>query len=174
MATLKLLICSLTLLLSFGAFAQKVHQVSGEVLDLGDMRGTSKFVLKLDSSTPKEFKVKFNYKYQFVSQELNGVFVGPSGDLAFSTRPVSSETYENKSKLVFDIEESTVMNGDDLELLIEVSRPNKNMHHLKVVVSLRDAKGNVVSGGRRLLGLLGRSYKISAQGCSEDAEASSL
>lgn len=174
MATLKLLVLSLSLILSMGALAQKVHQVSGEVIDLGDMRGTQKFVLKIDGNSPEEFKVKFNYKYNFVSQELNGVFVAPSGDLGFMTRPVSSETYENKTKLVFDIAESTVARGETLELLVEVSRPNKNMHHLKVDVSLRDAKGNVVSGGRKLLGLLGRSYKVSAQECSGDAEASSL
>lgn len=174
MASFKLLLCALSFVLSFGALAQKVHQVSGDVIDLGEMRGTQKFVLKIDANSPDEFKVKFNYKYNFVSQELSSVFVGPSGELGWSTRSVSSETYENKTKLMFDISESTVARGDTLELLVEVSRPNKNMHHLKVVVSLRDAKGNEVSGGRKLLGLLGRSYKVSAQGCSESAGASSL
>lgn len=153
------------MLLSLNSFAQKVHQVSGDVLDLGDMRGTEKFVLKIDPNTPEEFKVKFNYKYNFVSQELSNVFIGPSGDLGFSTRSVSSETYENKTKLVFDIGESSAVRGDSLELLVEISRPNKNMHHLDVVVTLRDSKGNVVSGGRKLLGLLGRSYKVSEKLC---------
>jgi hypothetical protein len=52
-------------------------------------------------------------------------------------------------------------------VIIEIDRPNKNMHHLNVVVSLKDAKGNIVSGGRKLLGLLGRSYKISEEACDK-------
>lgn len=164
---MKLLIALLVTLFSLSSFAQKVHQVNGSVIDLGDMRGKNKFILKIDAGSPEEFKVKFNYKYNFVSQEIGSVFVGPSGDLGFSTRSVSSETYENKSKIAFDIGESSVTRGDSLEVIIEIDRPNKNMHHLNVVVSLKDAKGNIVSGGRKLLGLLGRSYKISEEACDQ-------
>jgi hypothetical protein len=67
--------------------------------------------------------------------------------------------------LVFDISESSVRSGDELDLLVEISKPNQNAHGIKVVVTLKDAKGNIVSGGRKLLGLLGRSYQIQQEAC---------
>ena len=85
--------------------------------------------------------------------------------MGYSTRVSSSDNYDADSKLVFDISESSVSRGDQLDLLVEISKPNQNAHGIEVVVTLKDAKGNVVSGGRKLLGLLGRSYKVTESIC---------
>jgi hypothetical protein len=166
----KLFFVVFLLLQSLSSFAQQVIEVKSKIIDLGVVRetiglSTKKIILKLSSESPEEFKVKFNYKYRFVSQELDALFVGASGNLSFSTHSVSSETYEADSKLVFDISESSAVKGEDLELMVEISKPNQNSHGIKVVVNLIDAKGNIISGGRKLLGLLGRSYKIQEEAC---------
>jgi hypothetical protein len=168
--SVKLFFVVFLLLQSFGSFAQQVIEVKSKMIDLGEVRETmglsfKKIILKLSAESPEEFKVKFNYKYRFVSQELSAIFVGPSGNLTYSTRSVSSETYEADSKLDFDISESSAAKGEHLELMVEISKPNQNSHGIKVVVNLIDAKGNIISGGRKLLGLLGRSYKIHQEAC---------
>ena len=152
------------------AFAQQVIEVNSREIDLGEIRetmglSTKRVLLKVSVSSPEEFKVKFNYKYRFVSHELDNVFVGANGNLGYSTRVSSSDNYDADTKLVFDISESSVSRGDQLDLLVEISKPNQNAHGIKVVVTLKDAKGNVVSGGRKFLGLLGRSYKVTESIC---------
>jgi hypothetical protein len=166
----KLFFVVFLLLQSLSSFAQQVIEVKSEMIDLGEVRetmglSTKKISLKISGSSPEEFRVKFKYKYRFVSHELDNVFVGPNGSLSYSTRASSSETFEADTKLVFDIGESSAHRGDELDLLVEISKPNQNAHGIKVVVTLKDAKGNVVSGGRKLLGLLGRSYKIHQEAC---------
>ena len=158
------------MLLTSNVFAQQSIEVISPLIDLGEIHetmglSTKKISLKISASSPEEFKVKFKYKYRFVSHELDNVFVGPNGSLSYSTRASSSETYEADTKLVFDIGESSVHRGDELDLLVEISKPNQNAHGIKVEVTLKDAKGNIVSGGRKLLGLLGRSYKIQQEAC---------
>ena len=167
---MKLFFIVFLLLQSLSSFAQQVIEVNSKMIDLGEVRetmglSTKKIILKLSAGSPEEFKVKFNYKYRFVSQELDALFVGASGNLSYSTHSVSSETYEADSKLVFDISESSAIKGEDLEVMVEISKPNQNSHGIKVVVNLIDAKGNVISGGRKLLGLLGRSYTIKQEAC---------
>ena len=166
----KLFFVVFLLLQSLSSFAQQVIEVNSREIDLGEIRetlglSTKRVLLKVSASSPEEFKVKFNYKYRFVSHELDNVFVGANGNLGYSTRVSSSDNYDADTKLVFDISESSVSRGDQLDLLVEISKPNQNAHGIKVVVTLKDAKGNVVSGGRKLLGLLGRSYKIQQEVC---------
>ncbi len=167
---MKLFFVVFLLLQSLSSFAQQVIEVNSREIDLGEIRetlglSTKRVLLKVSASSPEEFKVKFNYKYRFVSHELDNVFVGANGNLGYSTRVSSSDNYDADTKLVFDISESSVSRGDQLDLLVEISKPNQNAHGIKVVVTLKDAKGNVVSGGRKFLGLLGRSYKVTESIC---------
>jgi len=158
---MKAFLTLLVLLFSLNSFAQKATVVNAKVVDLGDMRGMNKFVLKINPQSPEQFKIVFNYKYNFESQEIGEVFVGAGGSLGFSTRTSYSETYENKQKILIDLSESSVVKeGEELELVLDINRPNKNMHGLKILVTLKDAKGNRIEGGKKLLGLLGRSYSI--------------
>jgi hypothetical protein len=147
-------------------YADQVFEVSSKVVDLGVVTETygksvKRVLLKISPESPKEFKVKFNYKYRFTSKELDSVIVTPGGFGGFSTRTVS-ESFEANEILRFDASESSAQMGDDLAVIIEISKPNQNIHGIKVAVKLVEEKGNTIDGGRRLLGLLGRSYKIKA------------
>ncbi len=147
-------------------YADQVFEVNSNVVDLGVVTETygksiKRVLLKISPQSPKEFKVKFNYKYRFTSKELDSVVLTPGGFGGFSTRTVS-ESFEADEIIRFDTSESSVQVGDDLEVIIEISKPNQNIHGIKVAVKLVDEKGNTVDGGRKLLGLLGRSYKIKA------------
>lgn len=151
---------------SLGAFAQTHKELTSDHLDLGDIRSTTKFVLKITPQTPEKVKIHFNYQYRFASEEISQVYVGGNGNLGFSTRTTYSDLYDSKQKVSLDLSDSTVFSKNDaLLVVLEVSKPSKNSHWIKVDVSLQDAKGNIISGGRKLLGLLGRSYKIEASQC---------
>ena len=147
-------------------YADQVVEVKSKEVDLGIVTETygksiKRVLLKITPDSPKEFKVKFNYKYRFTSKELDSVILTPGGFGGFSTRTVS-ESYEANEVLRFDASESSAQMGDDLEVMIEISKPNQNIHGIKVAVKLVEEKGNTVEGGKRLLGLLSRSYKIKA------------
>lgn len=151
---------------STGAFTQDHKVLSSETIDLGNVRSATKFVLKITPQTPEKVKINFNYQYRFASEEFDQVYVGGNGNLGFSTRTTYSDLYDSKQKVSLDISNSTVFSkSDDLQIVLDVSKPSKNSHWIKVEVSLQDAKGNTVSGGRKLLGILGRSYKIEAIQC---------
>lgn len=159
---------AILLLISANLYAQSI-EVKSKLVDLGEIRetlgdSTRKVVLKINGSTPKEFKVKFNYKYRFTSEKLDHVFVTPSGDLSFSTRPEYSELMDNDGKISIDVEESTEAQGEEVELILEISKPNKNIHGVKVNLAVVGEK-NTVSGGKTLMGILGRSYKVKALDC---------
>ena len=161
----------LTILL-FHSFvlAQSLAPVKENVIDLGVIhetlgRSVKKVILELDEETSQEFKVKFNYRYQFVSHELESVTLTPNGIGGYSTRR-RVEDYTGKQILRFDISESTVVKGEKLIVLLEISKPNQNIHGIKVDVKLLNNESNVLDGGKKLLGLLGRSYTIK-ESCSE-------
>ncbi len=156
----------LLFLCSVSAFAQQSIEVSSNVVDLGSVTETygtrPKIVtLKITPNSPKEFKVKFNYKYRFTSKELDSVILTPGGFGGFTTR-TTSESFDADETLRFDISDSSVQLGDELELVVEISKPNQNIHGIKVAVKLVEDRGNTVDGGRKLLGLLGRSYHVKA------------
>lgn len=158
------------LVFTFSALAQ--IEVREAVIDLGEVHetlgsGTRKVTLKLDGSTPKEFKVKFTYKYRFTSTEIATAYVGANGQLGIITRPGPSEQFVGKETLRFDVEKSSLEDGRELSVLIEISKPNKNTHGVKVKASLVNAADDVISGHKRLLGLLGRSYTIERASCSQ-------
>lgn len=161
-ATLALLL----VLFSLSSFAQKIEEigVSEEVIKLDDVQetnhgGTRRIILKLNSASPDYFKVKFKYHYHFTSKTIDSIVLGPGGISSYNTSS-STEYYDGKTSLSFDIGESSVRDGDELKIQIEISKPNKNTHGLKVVVKLLDEKGNEINGGKKLLGLLGRSYDV--------------
>ncbi len=150
--------------------AQSLVPVKENVIDLGVIhetlgRSVKKVILELDEETSQEFKVKFNYRYQFVSHELESVTLTPNGIGGYSTRR-RVEDYTGKQVLRFDISESTVVKGEKLFVLLEISKPNQNIHGIKVDVKLLNNESNVLDGGKKLLGLLGRSYTIK-ESCSE-------
>ena len=152
--------------ISFAGYANDVIDVSSKVIDIGQVtetlgNSTKRLVLRLSPASPEEFKVKFSYKYKFVSRELDSVIIGPGGIGGYTTR-TNVEYYEGNETIRFDIAESTVPQGELLELVVDISKPNKNIHGIKVVVSLSEGKGNSVEGGKKLLGLLGRSYEVKA------------
>ncbi len=165
MKALKFALFSL-IFISFASYAKDVIDVSSKVIDIGQVtetlgNSTKRIVLRLNPASPEEFKVKFSYKYKFVSRELDSVIIGPGGIGGYTTR-TNVEYFDGNETIRFDIAESTVPQGETLELVVEISKPNKNTHGIKVVVSLAEGKGNSVEGGKRLLGLLGRSYEIKA------------
>lgn len=155
-------------LLSFSSFAQQVLDVNSGLIDLGDVRetnygGTKKVVLRLSANTPDKFKVKFVYQYHFTSKEIDSILITPGGigDISMRTR---SEYFEGKEVVKFDVSESNLKSGEELEVLVEISKPNKNTHGVRVVSKLKADKGNQISGGKSLLGLLGHKFSIKA-GC---------
>ncbi len=159
-------------LLSFTqiALAQQVVQVSGKAYDLGTIsetlgRSAKSVVLKLDTTTPESFKISFNYKYRFISQEISGAYV-VNGQLGLMTRDVGSETYTGKEVLRFETDKSSLQDGELLEVHLEISKGNPNTHGVKVTATL--VGKDKLTGHKRLLGLLGRSYKIlKAEACPE-------
>ncbi len=168
---MKALLLTLVMTLSMAALAAPIEVTSG-LVELGEVRetlgdSTRKVTLKLGPSTPEKFKVKFSYKYKFTSTEIASAYVGANGQLGILTRPGPSEYYDGKQTLYFDVQESTLSEGGELLVLIEISKPNKNTHGVKVVSTLVDAKDDVISGHKKLLGLLGRSYTIK-KSCSEE------
>lgn len=153
--------------------AQDLIEVSSDKVTLEKVyetmgRGARKVLLKLSSNTPKEFVIKFDYKYHFRSQELDSVIITPGGIGGYTTR-TTTEDFEGSETLKFDVSESTLDRGDEIEMMVVISKPNQNTHSIKVEATLLDPKGNTIKGGRVLFGLLGRSYKISAE-CSELSE----
>lgn len=165
MKAFKLAFLSL-LFISFSAFAQETIEVTSSIVDIGQVHetlgsGTRRLVLKLNPSSPQEFKLKFHYKYRFVSQEIETVHINAGGFAGYSTRSVV-ENFDGDEKIRFDIAESTVTQGESLELIVEISKPNKNIHGIKVAVRLAESKGNIVHGGKKFLGLLGRAYEVKA------------
>ena len=167
---MRILVFSL-LMISSLAHAQEIIEVSSKKVSLEKVyetlgKGPRKVILKLSSMTPKEFVVKFDYKYRFRSQELDSVIITPGGIGGYTTR-TTTEDFEGHESLKFDLSESTVELGDELAIMVVISKPNQNTHSIKVEASLIDPKGNTIRGGRVLLGLLGRSYKISA-GCEQE------
>jgi len=144
--------------------------VKGSKIDLGTVTETlgnsvKKVILELDDSTGREFKVKFNYRYQFISHELDSVTITPSGFGGYSTRRIVQD-YTGKQVLRFDIGESSIVRGEKILVLIEISKPNKNIHGIKVETKLLGNSSNSIEGGKKLLGLLGRSYTIK-ENCPE-------
>jgi hypothetical protein len=163
---IKQIIAILLFAFSTSAFTQDYKDLISETIDLGNIRSATKFVLKVTPQTPDKVKIHFNYQYRFTSEEIAQVYVGGNGNLGFSTRTTYSDLYDSKQKVTLDISDSTVFSkNDELQVILNVSKPSKNSHWIKVEVSLQDAKGNTVSGGRKLLGILGRSYKIEAIQC---------
>ena len=156
----------LMIVFSISSFAQKVINVDSEIITLDDVyethgKSAKRVVLKLSRNTPASFKVKFKYHYHFTYKEIGSITVGPNGSGSINMT-TSTDFFEEKETLKFDIGESSIQNGDDLDLVIEISKPSQNTHSLKVVTSLKEAKGNQISGGKVLLGLLGRKYSIKA------------
>jgi hypothetical protein len=150
--------------------AQSLVPVREKVIDLGVIhetlgRGIKKVLLDLDESTPPEFKIKFKYKYQFVSHELDSVTITPGGIGGYSTRRIVQD-YTGKQVLRFDIGESSIVRGEKILVLIEISKPNKNIHGIKVETKLLRNSSDSIEGGKKLLGLLGRSYTIK-ENCPE-------
>ncbi len=167
---MKLLILTFSLFFQFNLYAQKALPVKGGVVDLGVVtetlgRSVKKVILEIDQETSQEFKVKFNYRYQFVSHELESITLTQNGFGGYSTRR-RVEDYTGKQVLRFDISESTAIKGEKLLVLLEISKPNQNIHGIKVDVKLLNNESNVLDGGKKLLGLLGRSYTIK-ESCSE-------
>ena len=167
---MKLLTLVFALFFQFNLYAQGALPVKGGVVDLGVVtetlgRSVKKVILELDEETGQEFKVKFNYRYQFVSHELESVTLTPNGIGGYSTRR-RVEDYTGKQVLRFDISESTVLKGERLRVLLEISKPNQNIHGIKVDVKLLNNESNVLDGGKKLFGLIGRSYTIK-ESCSE-------
>lgn len=161
-STLALLIT----LFSLSSFAQKIEVigVTEETIKLEDVQetnhgGTKRFILKLNAASPDYFKVKFKYHYHFTSKTIDSIVLGPGGISSYNTSS-NTEYFDGKSSLSFDIGESSIKDGDELQLQVEISKPNKNTHGIKVVVKLVDEKGNEINGGKKLLGLLGRSYDV--------------
>lgn len=151
-------------------FAQETITVKGAKIDLGTVTETlgssvKKIILELDDSTAHEFKVKFNYKYQFVSHELETVTITSSGIGGYSTRRIVQD-YIGKQVLRFDISESSVIRGEKILVLLEISKPNKNIHGIKIETKLLRNSADFIEGGKKLLGLLGRSYTIK-ENCPE-------
>jgi hypothetical protein len=168
---MKAFLLTLVMMCSLSALGQV--EVSSSLIDLGEVHetlgsSTKKIILKLSPSTPNEFKVKFKYKYRFKSTEIASAYVGANGQLGIITRKVSSELYIGKETLQVDVENSTLSEGGELKVLLEISKPNKNTHSVKVVATLIDAKEDVISGRKKLLGLLGRSYQIQKATCSQE------
>ncbi len=167
---MKLLTLIFALFFQFNLYAQGTLLVKGGVVDLGVVtetlgRSVKKVILEVDEETSQEFKVKFNYRYQFVSHELESVTLTQNGIGGYSTRR-RVEDYTGKQILRFDVSESTVVKGEKLLVLLEISKPNQNIHGIKVDVKLLNNESNVLDGGKKLLGLLGRSYTIK-ESCSE-------
>ena len=166
---IKQIIAILLFAFSTGAFSQEYKDLTSETIDLGNIRSATKFVLKITPQTPEKVKINFNYQYRFASEEIAQVYVGGNGNLGFSTRTTYSDLYDSKQKVSLDISDSTVfLKNEELQVILDVSKPSKNSHWIKVEVSLQDAKGNTVSGGRKLLGILGRSYKVEANQCEPE------
>jgi hypothetical protein len=162
----KAILALLIVLFSLSSFAQKIetHAVSEETIKLDDVSetnhgGTKRFILKLTAASPENFKVKFKYRYHFTSRSIDSIVLAPGGISSYNTTS-STEYFDGKETLKFEIGESSVKDGDELLLQVEISKPNKNTHGIKVVVKLLDEKGNTVDGGKKLLGLLGRSYEV--------------
>lgn len=152
------------LVFQFNLFAQEIMVVKGAKIDLGTVTETlgnsvKKVILELDDSTANEFKVTFKYRYQFVSHELDSVTITPSGIGGYSTRRIVQD-YTGKQVLRFDIGESSIVRGEKILVLIEISKPNKNIHGIKVETKLLRNSSDSIEGGKKLLGLLGRSYII--------------
>lgn len=169
---MKALLLTLIMTFSLNSLGAPIEVTSG-LVELGEVRetlgdSTHRVILKLGPSTPKEFKVKFTYKYKFTSTEIAAAYVGANGQLGVLTRPGPSEYYVGKQTLQFDAEESSLSEGGELKVVIEISKPNKNTHGVKVVTSLLDAPEDVISGHKKLLGLLGRSYTIKKASCSQE------
>ena len=146
-------------------YAQTVLDVQDRVLEVKEIRetfgsSTKKIVLKLSPHSPKKFKLNVEYLYRFKSEKLSGAYVGANGGLVLTTQPELSEIYTGKNTLAFDISDSTVMNGDEVELLVEISKPNKDIHGIKVDVSVVNSSTNTLESGKRLLGLLSRNYDL--------------
>ena len=163
---MKPIIAFLVLLFSVSSFAQKVQtlDVDKNLIKLDDVHetnfgGTKRFILKLSSASPDSFKVKFKYHYHFTSKTIDSIVLSPGGISSYNTTS-STEYFVGHETMRFDITDSSVMEGEELQLLVEVSKPHKNTHGIKVVVKLVDEKGNTVNGGRKLLGLLGHSYEV--------------
>jgi hypothetical protein len=162
----KAIIAVLFMLFSVSSFAQKVQtlDVDKNLIKLDDVHetnfdGTKRFFLKLSAASPESFKVKFKYHYHFTSKTLDSIVLSPGGISSYNTTS-STEYFEGHETMRFNIAESSVLEGEELQLLVEVSKPHKNTHGIKVVVKLVDEKGNTVNGGRKLLGLLGHSYEV--------------
>ena len=142
---MKLLIAAIFIVLSSSVFSQTHKELTQESLNLGDIRGTQKIVLKITPNTPEKVKILFNYQYRFTSQEIDHVYVGPTGNLGFSTRNTYSEIYDSKQKVAIDIADSTVFSkSEDLFVVLDVSKPHKNTHWVKVDVSLLEDRKSVV------------------------------
>jgi hypothetical protein len=147
--------------------------VTNNVIDLGLVHETlgksSKVVeLKISSGSPVNFKVKFKYKYRLASKELYGAFISPSGDLHLLTAPKLSDIYIGKSRVHFDISQSTVLFGDNFSLILEISRPKKSSSKLLVVVRLKDNEENRVIKTNWPKSLFHHSFEvIGNQECSE-------
>ncbi len=155
----------LFLFFSLAALAQKIDviEVDKKKIVLEDVHetnggGTKRFILKMGPSTPDDFKVSFKYHYHWTSKNIDNIVLTPNGvgSVNFGS---STEYFEGTETLRFHVGESSVQ---DLEILVEVSKPRKNTHGIKVVTSLKEAKGNSIEGGKVFLGLLGRSYEVKA------------
>lgn len=163
---MKAIFALLIALFSLSSFAQKLETIGvvDETIKLSEVHetnhgGTKRFILKLSPSSPENFKVKFKYHYHFTSRQIDSIVLSSGGISSYNTKS-STEYYEGSETLRFDIGESSVKEGEELELLVEISKPNKNSHGIKVTVKLVDEKENTVNGGKKLLGLLGRSYEV--------------
>jgi len=167
---MKVLFFVMALLFQFNLFAQETLFVQGKQIDLGIVHETlgnsvKKVLLEINQDTDHEFKVKFDYKYRFVSHELETVTITPSGFGGYTTRQIIQD-YTGKQTLRFDIGESSVVRGEKILVLLEISKPNKNIHGIKVEAKLLNNETNSIEGGKKLLGLLGRSYTIK-ENCPE-------
>lgn len=163
---MKLIIAVALFSLSSVLLAQTQKEITTKNLDLGNIRSDTKFVLKITPQTPEKVRIYVNYQYRFTSKEIAHVYVGGNGNLGFSTRTAYSELYDSKQKISLDISDSSVFSkNDELHVVLNVSKPSKNSHWININVGLQDAKGNTVSGGRKLLGILGRSYRVVANQC---------
>ena len=161
---MKTLCLFIALLFQFNLFAQETMTVKGSKIDLGTVTETlgnsvKKVILELDDSTAHEFKVAFKYRYQFVSHELDSVTITRGGIGGYSTRRIVQD-YTGKQVLRFDIGESSIIRGEKILVLLEISKPNKNIHGIKVETKLIRNSSDSIDGGKKLLGLLGRSYTI--------------